>query len=350
MIKYFEKYNILNKNQFGFRDRHNTSHAILSLVEDVTDAFEENKNTIGVFVDFKKAFDTVNHEILKKKLEHYGVRGQALNWLTSYLYDRSQFVTYANTNSRMEKIVCGVPQGSILGPILFLIYINDIGNVSKKLKLVLFADDTNFFLSHTNITILCEQFNQELEILNEWFCLNKLSLNLQKTSYMIFRKKNQKEDCNIMINGTALQRVYSTRFLGVVIDDALTWKKHIDIVNTKMCKNLSVFYKVKNLLDFKSLLTMYYSLILPYLMYCSEVWGLAYKTNLDCLRLTQNKVVRLVLNSRKTSISNNKLYKNVNLMPFANIVKYKILCCMHMATKNMLPITLSEKIAMLPTP
>ena len=146
---------------------------------------------IGVFLDFSKAFDTVDHKIILQKLEMYGVNGASLKWFESYLSESTQYVTYNSVKYARERVNCGVPQGSILGPLLFLLYINDLSSVSEYCYSVLFADDTNVFISGENVNVLCSRLNEELEDIREWLCCNKLSLNVSKTHYMLFtpRKK-----------------------------------------------------------------------------------------------------------------------------------------------------------------
>jgi retron-type reverse transcriptase len=162
MINYLDKYNILYHQQYGFRRGHSTSMALIQLFDKISSAIDEKKFTIRIFLDLSKAFDTVDHEILFNKLEHYGFRGTTLDWIKSYFYNRNQIVQYNHHCSDLKKICCGVPQGSILGPLFFLIYINDICNVSKTLELILFADDTNVFYSHENFEYLVNSLNDEL--------------------------------------------------------------------------------------------------------------------------------------------------------------------------------------------
>ena len=164
--------NVLFSGQFGFRENHSTALALTEMVEVITDAMDRGNYSIGVFVDLKKAFDTIDHKILIRKLAYYGIRGVASEWLCSYLTNRKQYVNYNNMNSDFLNIRCGVPQGSILGPTLFLLYVNDLGNVSNVLKTILFADDTNIFYSSDSIRELQSTVNEELKKLHLWFKVN----------------------------------------------------------------------------------------------------------------------------------------------------------------------------------
>ena len=171
LINFLNKFNILSSNQYGFRKNHSTAYALIQLYDKLSDAIDQGKVTLGLFIDLSKAFDIVNHDILLAKLEFYGVRGVALQWFKSYdnLSCRTQFVQCNGYNSSSKYIKCGVPQGSILGPLLFLLYINDLCNVSKALDFILFADDTNIFFSHNDPNQLMEIVNNELKKLSSWF-------------------------------------------------------------------------------------------------------------------------------------------------------------------------------------
>ena len=222
---YIEKNKILNDSQYGFRNHRSTAMAIIDLIEYVTTALDKKKHVMGIFIDLKKAFDTIDHEILMKKLYHYGLRGISQKWIQSYLSQRKQFVEYDEVKSSCKDIVCGIPQGSILGPKLFILYINDICNVSTLLKYVLFADDTNLLYEHENYETLCMNVNNELSKLNEWFSINKLSLNVKKTNFMVFGNKHIIETLKIRINNEDIVKVIETKFSGIYIDFRLNWKK-----------------------------------------------------------------------------------------------------------------------------
>ena len=235
----------------GLEKKHSTSLALVDLIEELTNSIDNKMITIGIFIDLKKAFDTINHDLLLRKLECYGIRGVSHKWLSSYIKSRKQYVNYNNVDSKLMDITCGVPQGSILGPILFILYINDLCNVSDFLKFVLFADDTNLFASGDNVKILCENINRELLKINDWFKINKLSLNLSKTNFMVFTNRHLEEfEINISIKNVLLSRVYECKFLGILIDSQLTWKSHIQMVKGKLVKcnvimsKASVFFKL----------------------------------------------------------------------------------------------------------
>jgi hypothetical protein len=181
---------------------------------------------------------------LLEKLQHYGIRGLALDWIRNYLNDRYQFVEYNGIQSSSNEIKCGVPQGPIVGP-LFLLYINDICNVSSVLNFILFADDTNLFLSHNDLSFMMNTINSELLKLSEWFKANKLSINIQKSSYMIFKTRQNKyiPEFSIEINNTKILRVNEVVFLGVVFAENLSWKPHISHISGKISKSIGIIYK-----------------------------------------------------------------------------------------------------------
>ena len=188
----------------------------------------DKKFTVGIFLDLSKAFDTVDHGILLKKLEHYGICGLVLEWIKSYFTNRQQCVEYNGICSLKSVIRCGVPQGSILGPLFFLMYINDIHNASNILEMVLFADDTNVFYSHNDSSYLTNIMNTELRKLSDWFKANKLSINVAKSKYMIFKPRQKSHP--IEVNSYKLEKVVVVVFLGVILDEHLSWKSPSQLV------------------------------------------------------------------------------------------------------------------------
>ena len=297
ITKFINQNESLYPFQFGFRANHNTSNALMVIIDRILSGFNNGEMTIGVFLDFSKAFDTVDHEILKKKLIHYGIRGSAHQWLISYLSNRKQYVHYDGATSNSGDILCGVPQGSILGPLLFILYINDISKVSNKIHPVLFADDSNFFIQGKNLSEMVSTLNNELVSLVYWINANKLSLNIEKTNFILFKQRNKQTDMNdeIQINTTSISRIYQTKFLGVVISSDLSWDHHTKYVCSKISKGIGIIYKARFKLNLQSLVSLYYSFVYPYLSYCLEVWGSTTKKNLLSLHKKQKKVIRLVI-------------------------------------------------------
>ena len=285
---YIDANGILNDKQFGFRPKHSTYMAIAQLVDKINTAVEKHETTIGIFLDLSKAFDTIDHNILLYKLEYYGFRGVVLEWFKNYLNNRKQYVFHNNCKSDLKDIVCGVPQGSILGPLLFILYVNDIIYTSNVLDFILFADDTTILYSHKDISSKTNTINEELKEVSNWFKANKLSVNASKTNYMILgtphmTSRKTSDNSNIVLNDTNLERVKVTKFLGVLIDECLTWKNHIDCISKTISRNIGVMNKLKHSIPHCILRTLYCTLILPYINYGILIWGNTCKSYLDKL-------------------------------------------------------------------
>ena len=292
------------------------------MMDQVTKALDSGECVIGIFLDFSKAFDTVNHSILIDKLYHYGIRGNALEWFRSYLSNRSQYVSYNGVRSSTKSITCGVPQGSILGPLLFLIYINDLYNVCRDSVPILFADDTNLFYKGNKMEDLVKTINGELENISLWLKINKLSLNINKTHFIMFQRgKSTMSIPDIIIDNQPIDKVEKTKFLGVVIDSKLSWKSHICLVAGKLSKSIGMIIKAREYLNRSALLTLYYSFVYPYLTYCNHVWGCTYYTNLKQLFILQKKALRIMCGKRKRDSTEN-IFSELKILKFTDINAY----------------------------
>ena len=239
LYAYLEKLNFFYPFQFGFREKHSTGHALISMTEEIRNTIDKGNYGCGVFIDLKKAFDTVNHSILLKKLEHYGIRGVALDWFCSYLSNRKQYVSVNGHISETLQIRCGVPQGSVLGPLLFLIYINDLPTVNKCLTFYLFADDTNIYFEASDLFTLQKVVNRELRHVKKWLDANKLALNVDKTNFVSFHSHAKKltEPIALKFGREKISQADHVRFLGVLLDETLGWKPHHRfIAGSSKCK------------------------------------------------------------------------------------------------------------------
>ena len=285
---FLNEFDIIFKYQFGFRKGYSTYLALTVLMDKLAKSMENGDYVVGVFLDFSKAFDMVDHKILLSKLYHYGIRDVALKWFQSYLENRQQYVTYNGETSNMQKIQCGVPQGSILGPLLFLIYINDLANVCSHTMPIFFADDSNLFLNGTDPTNIEAKLNNELAQIAEWLKVNKLALNIDKTSCMLFGNKKGYSKVKFCLQGKQITQVSTIKFLGVMIDEKLNWKAHVSYISGKISRAIGVIIKARNL-GKEALLSLYYTLIYPYLTYCHQIWGSTYQYNIDTLEKLQKK-------------------------------------------------------------
>ena len=221
-----------------------------------------------------KAFDTINHKILIQKLAHYGIRAITQLWFKDYLENRKQIVKYDRIRSNKMVIRSGVPQGSILGPILYLLYINDTEQCSKLLSFILFADDTNIFYSNSCLKPLNVILQTEINKVTKWLNVNKLSLNIQKIKFILFRssKKKPKHEIQIIMNDVNVEQVKSTTFLGIIIDECLTWHDHITNVSKQLLKASGIIAKIRHFLNRNAMKLIYYALVYTYLIYGNLIW------------------------------------------------------------------------------
>ena len=286
---------IIYQNQFGFRKSHSTQHSLIQIIDAINKTIDKGKFGCGIFIDLSKAFDTVNHKILLDKLEHYGVRNKALSWFKSYLNNRKQSVTIEQSTSDLLQITCGVPQGSVLGPLLFLIYINDLPLISNKFKFFLFADDTNIYYESDDLLNLEKTINKELKKLYQWLCSNRLSLNIDKTNFVLFYSPQKliKRPITLIINRKAISQANFVKYLGVLIDSNLTWKFHIHELCKKNSKVIGIFYKIRRYVNSQILTNLYYAMIYPFLIYGINVWGSASQHLINPLFILQKKFLRM---------------------------------------------------------
>ena len=275
-----------------------------------TDEIRKNADagrlTGALFIDLRKAFDTVPHEELISKLKRFGLGEDSINWFTSYLSDRFQVVALDNEMSDPLAVLNGVPQGSILGPVLFTLYINDLPNCINLCKTMMYADDTVIFFSAAQMMEIEIQLNMELNNLSEWLSGNKLILNLKKTEFMVFgthqrlRRQNT-DEADITLGGESVKHCDSFKYLGVILDPSLSFNLHIDYIKKKVSKTLGMFSRIRSSLTTEASNRLYKSMILPILDYCSTVFHGCGKGNEEELERLQRRGGRIVLNTAHLS-------------------------------------------------
>ena len=347
LTSFLDEYKLLYKHQYGFQKKNSTIHPIIHFLNRLATDANERKITIGVFCDLQKAFDCCSHRILLIKLSKLGIKGRELKWFENYLSNRQQFVKVNEGKSNMKYVTKGVPQGSILGPLLFLIYINDLANCTSLFTL-LFADDTSFLISGKNMNEVIELLNIELKKISYWFRTNELCLHPDKTKFMIFTKDESNIDfdnINIILDNnnenendenliTKLSYVNSNsdipaiKFLGIFIDPKLNFKYHIDAIHSKVSRSLYAINSAKHIICEKALKTLYCSLVHSHFTYCIPIWSCASKTSLTKIELLQKKAIRIISNASYNAHTV-PLFKDLEILPIKEQAIYSSLTLMY---------------------
>ena len=312
---FIEKNSLLYSLQFGFRSKHSTIHALIDITEKIRSALDKNKVTCGIFVDLQKAFDTVNHDILLYKLNCYGFRGIINDWFRSYLLERKQKVCINGFESEVKILKHGVPQGSVLGPILFLLYINDLHKCIKFSSSFHFADDTNLLNISNNYKTLQRNVNRDLKSLHEWLLANKISLNNDKTELIYFHKIRSEIPTNLKIkmHGKILYHSNKIKYLGVYIDEHLTGKAHCEELVKKLSRAIGILAKTRHYVPSNHLKNIYSATFSSNLYYGSQVWGQSQQIVTDKISILQKKAIRIMTFSEPRDNSQ-PLFKELKLL------------------------------------
>lgn len=341
LLNYLEANNIINHNQFGFRKGHSTELAIAKFYEDILTNFNNNRASLALFLDLSKAFDSVNRKILMNKLYKYGIRGVTYNLFKSYLANRTQYLEVNNIKSELWPTTVGVPQGSVLSPLLFLLHINDLKNCTN-MKVINFADDTLLYYDIKNTQNLQTLINNELKQIITWMQINHLKLNLTKTNYMIFSPKSNKFKTLKLLNffqnyGTQINQQTHCKYLGIIIDCNLNWKNQILNIQTKLAKAVGILYRVRNYLNKHSLIQILHALIISHLNYGILSYGRASKTALKPLNVLFNQAIRCINFLKRTDKSNSKLYLDEGLLSLDKMFKLELGKFCYKFHNNILP-------------
>ena len=276
LFNYLQSNNLLSANQFGFRPGRSTDVALTQFTENILDKLDNGLVTGAVFLDLKKAFDTVNHELLLSKLKSVGLDTSTVGWFESYLCNREQVVLVNNCFSDSRPISIGVPQRSILGPLLFLVYVNDFQHCIEHCKIILYADDTLVYVSGKTVNEIEAFLNEDLKSVADRLSSNLLTLNCEKSKFLLFGSKQRLKSFNsisVKVNNQLLGRVNSLNYLGVIFIEDLSWNDHIENIISKISQRLGLLKRIKDLLPIHSRLTLFNCLVLPSFDYGDVIWG-----------------------------------------------------------------------------
>ena len=315
LFSYFDCNKLFYNSQYGFRTGHSTELAVLEIIDRLVLEMDKGELPFNIYLDLSKAFDTLDHTILLQKLDYYGVKDLANNLFRSYLTDRTQFVEFKDIKSDILTLSTGVPQGSILGPLLFIIYMNDISKVSDLFQFIIYADDTTLlsilkpFSADASVNVN-ENINYEIGKISDWLKVNRLSLNVKKTKFMVFHHPSKQIQIpRISIENNEVECVDNFTLLGITLDKNLNWKQHIGLVSSKISRTIGILNKLKHFLPFNIKLTIYNSLVSSYINYGILAWG----HHCDRLVKLQKKAIRII-NLSKYNAHTDPLFKKSRLL------------------------------------
>ena len=321
LYKFLVSKNILYENQYGFRSHHSTSHAVNYSIDKISCNIENKNHVLGIFIDLSKAFDTISHEKLLYKLENYGIRGIPLTLLKSYMTNRQQITNFNGKKSDVLNTYYGVPQGSVLGPLLFILYINDIINCSKLGHFVMFADDTNIFVTGSNEKEVYFKANRLLKKLNLYMLSNQLHIDTEKCVYMHFRpnfNNDERKKCartriagsehQLFICNNKIKKTNKARFLGIIIDENLNWDNHLEHLEQKLKGMITTIKRIKKFIPHEHYNKLYHALFVSHLIYGISCWGSVPSYKLNKIFNVQKRCIRLLF-GQKTNFDHADYYK-----------------------------------------
>ena len=296
LSNFLENHSLLDPNQGGFRKNNPTINSIANYIDNIYDAINNNKTSLAIYIDFSKAFDTVNHEILLQKLSHLGIKNNSLLWLKSYLHNRKQRTFINNVYSNYNNIECGVPQGSTLGPLLFLVYINDLRNCLTHSKSYLYADDT--VLVETCIDIYTSYLNLQADLDNiaNWCKGNKLTINIKKTKSMLYGSSYRIKNIQLQkfsLDGEQIDFVQQYKYFGITLDSTFTFKQQAQNTIKIVSHKILLLYKIRKFINEHAAIQIYKTMILPYLDYGDIISYILPKKNLDKLQTLQERALKI---------------------------------------------------------
>ena len=324
---FLDSNNLLFKSQYGFRSNHSCEHAVSELISNILRGLENSQHTIAIYLDLSKAFDTISHNVLMDKLSRYGIRGKANDWFKHYLRNRKMWTKCIAGDppelsySGYYDLEYGTPQGSCLVPLLFMIFVNDLYLNLTHSDCILFADDTTIYMTHRNLRYLEWCISDDLENISDWFKANFLTLNLGKTVGMLFSPKKQNNTPEITIGDNPIPFVNKTKFLGIWIDDTLSWTFHVNDLCLKIKRNQYLLKQSKNILSVDCMKMLYYAQIYSHLSYGIAVWGsMLSKAQQKRIQKIQTECLRFVLNKKLVWPE----ASNLGILSVENLIRLKL--------------------------
>jgi hypothetical protein len=326
LLNFLESNSSLYVKQYGFIKNSNTNCALFDIITKIQESIDSGCKTSGLFLDLAKAFDVVNHRFLLEKLRILGIRFGSARWFSSYLFNRKQYVDCNGISSNFMTNSSGVPQGSILGPLLFLIFIDDIKNLNLFGNLQLFADDTAILYSEMNWDILEVNMNKDLETIKIWMSRNKLLVNAKKSCFITFGN-SAKPDLNIKIGIDFIEHVDKVKYLGILIDEKINFEEHINFVKNKISSIIGLLFKLRRILPLNAKKMIYFSLIHSNMAYACEVWGHCANTRIERVFVLQKKAVKAMCGLSYRSHSH-PIFCEHSILPLRSLINFK--ACLHL--------------------
>lgn len=296
-MSFMNKYITPDPYQYGFTNNSSTLGATADLISSLSGDLDRGNIALAVFIDLRKAFDVVDHSVLLSKLQNMGFRGVAFDIIKSYLSNRKQYITLGDCNSDMRVTNCGVPQGSVLGPLLYTLFVLSLRLSGLQSEYYTFADDTVLIYKSKTSTDLENKVNTDLKQYYTWLLQNKLKINIDKTRFIIFKQKNKVIDnIHIQINNISVEKANKIKYLGLVLDDQLNWGAHIDHIKDKIISLIGALYRCRHFLSINAKYKIYNAYFLSIIRYLIPVWGTCNQTNFNKIKILQNKVLKILFN------------------------------------------------------
>ena len=334
LVTYLNSHNLISSSQSAYLKNHSTVTALHNLTDYLYSNINAGKVCISCFLDISKGFDSLNTDILIQKLTSHGVSDSSISWFKSYLTGRNQIVKFNNISSQTNTVRLGVPQGTVLGPILFLIYVNDLSAFVKDVFITMYADDSSIVATGNSVAEASSNLNISLNKISQWFTRNRLLINASKSNVMVIgirNTTNHAQELNIKFDNNILQKVQHTKLLGIVIDENLSFNKHIDHLIKKISPKIAVLHRLRYRLPVSSLNQIYLAIVQSTFDYCLSVWGNTSKQNLKAIQCLQNRAARAVTGIFDYNYSVSKIINDLSWMNIKQRFSYFLNSCIQMS-------------------